>query len=182
MRNLPFLLRERMSPFFSAILPSLLALGILQGCLYTGHHFNTGQLLKSGETHWEIGIGHQGISERSCSEVTTQEIFNRLKQQNPGPNVEGNMWQDRGYSRLTTDANGKTVCSVDWYAGFDTVEQKTVSFSEEFDIEILSRQLPSASFGWRLGVRNEWGPITRGFNRASHFGIRCPIWLAQADT
>jgi hypothetical protein len=132
----------------------------LQGCLYTGHHFNTGQLLKSGETHWEMGLGHQRVAERNCSDVTTQQVFLELKKNDPGPHVEGNVWQDRGYAILEKGPNGETDCNVDWYAGYDTVTRKSVVFSDRFPAELQFLNMPSASFGWRLGVRDSWGPMT----------------------
>jgi hypothetical protein len=133
----------------------------LQGCLYTGHHFNTGELLKPGKTHWELGAGNQRIAELGCDEQMAQEKYRALIIQSESrPDLVHNTWQERGYAYLAKTATGEMVCRVDYYAGVDTVKQQGVNEVAQYPASLTASNLMSLSLGWRLGVRNAWGPFT----------------------
>lgn len=133
----------------------------LQGCLYTSHHFNTGQLVAPGKTRWEFGTGSQRLAETACSDVEGLARHQTLKQKAASlPNLRPQYSTDYYGSSSIKDRNGSPSCAVNYYAGEDTLARTYVVLGDTFSAEREYSALLNVSMGWRLGVRNAWGPFT----------------------
>ncbi len=133
----------------------------LSGCLYTGHHFNTGNLLPPGESHWELGVGTQKAAHATCSESVALEKLQEMKTEAETiPNLKPQSFYDGIYPYARANENGERVCVLQYDAGYDSIEQRNVYLSREYPSNLSVRTIPNLSLGWRLGVREKWGPLT----------------------
>ncbi len=145
----------------AAMAAFFLCLG-LQGCLYTSHHFNTGRLLAPGEHHWEFGIGQQNIVDYGCSEAAARDAYAALDAEiSKLPNqTKAEPFYGEPQGRVEKDPQGKPNCLAERYVRPDSNDYDYARYTKSFPVTTQYSQLISASMGWRLGVREKWGPLT----------------------
>lgn len=114
---------------FNFFLGCIVLLGF-SGCLYTTHHFNTGQLLEPGNTSVTLGAGLSHNVSLGCPEGGWEEPYK--------------------------DTKGSFICS---YAS-TTVDTLGNAVYSNKDAISINESIVNGSFSYRLGVSGKAGPFT----------------------
>jgi hypothetical protein len=140
---------------------ALLFIGMLLcGCLYTTHQFNTGRTVPAGASSFTMGVGKQKYVEQSCPYI----VKDSTSHSNPG----GRYWGYLGSDGMCRYESEIYHFHIDSFPEPDTIIKKPV---------ISKNSIPKISLGYRLGVRDKWGPFT-GVDIGIHF--EAPTLIASA--
>ncbi len=115
---------------FCCILPAF-SVFFLCGCLYTSHNYNTGRVLKGGQSAVTIGYGKQKLYDLDCWDV---------------PGNFRDSWVELarkdGTIKCRKVTNPDTVPDTSYYSA--SLNESTTT---------------SWSYGYSLGIRDNWGPF-----------------------
>ncbi len=123
----------------------ILTLGLLfSGCLYSTHHFNTGRTVPAGVSTFTMGFGTQRFTSEHCPEIVKNKTA-----ENP--------WGDYYYGYLDWEDH---ICHYSSGFGYDPFDDTSRPDTFTTDPSLNKTILPKFSLGYRIGVRDSWGPFT----------------------